>query len=184
MSNLNNHKETVDIHLQISLDQLQAIQIFFHEQGWDYAECEILEESSKGDCDDSSDSGEELNINPLPEEIIPAVENEEECQYCYCTPCITNETNRQQWWSNGPSPPHRLNTIHRKALYKRFWTMMYNRGAWHDDRYLTKKSIALGDRRRHHWIHRRDIMPNCVLKVVRLWLPNLEGVPYMDHLWE
>ena len=63
--------------------------------------------------------------------------------------------------------------------------MMFNRRAWHDPRYLDKKADALSlPRNRHHWIHRRDIIPLCVLKFARDNFPNPDGVPYMGHLWE
>ena len=63
---------------------------------------------------------------------------------------------------------------------------MYHRDAWKDLRYLAEKLKALQADPRHRkneW-RRRDIMPKCVLSLVRTWFPNPDGVPYMGHLWE
>ena len=27
-------------------------------------------------------------------------------------------------------------------------------------------------------------MPNCILKLVRFWFPNPEGIDYLGHMWE
>lgn len=171
--------DMINIHLRISVDQLHAVQLYFHEQGWDYDECEILDEGSSDEEEETDDH------NPPPDVIIPKDENAEECPFCYCQPCITHEDVRQQWWQQQPAPPHHDNTGCRKKVYKRFWTMIYNRGVWHDPRYLDKKADALGlQRNRQHWVHRRDIIPLCVLKLVRYWYPNPEGEPYMGHHWE
>ena len=73
--------------------------------------------------------------------------------------------------------------------------MLQRRGAFHDDRYVTRKQQALQRDPSHNnfvWIadshknynHRRDIMPNCVLHVVRSWYPNPAKVAYMGHMWE
>ena len=47
----------------------------------------------------------------------------EECPCCYCTPCVTDETNRQLWWIAEAKEPHRLNTKLRTDAYKKFWTI-------------------------------------------------------------
>lgn len=64
--------------------------------------------------------------------------------------------------------------------------MMYHRNVWNHPTYIQKKISALqrDPRYRNFVNHRRDIMPNCVLKCVRGWFPNPENVPYMGHLWE
>ena len=36
---------------------------------------------------------------------------------------------------------------------------------------------------RFDW-HKRDIMPKCVITLVRHWFPNPGGFPYMGHMWE
>jgi hypothetical protein len=31
--------------------------------------------------------------------------NEDECEHCFCRPCITDMRNVQEWWQNGPIEP-------------------------------------------------------------------------------
>ena len=71
-------------------------------------------------------------------------------------------------------------------MYRRFWTMMYHRQVWDDPKYVEKKALALQRRpgRKRLVYHRRDIMPNCVIDLVRTWYPNPEKVPYMGHKWD
>ena len=63
---------------------------------------------------------------------------------------------------------------------------MYHRNVWIHQSYIQKKSRALAEdpRFKEYVWHRRDIMPDCVLKLVRHWFPNPKNVPYMGHLWE
>jgi hypothetical protein len=70
--------------------------------------------------------------------------------------------------------------------YKRFWTNLFHRNVWQDPSYLVRKSAALRQdtRRRNYVYHRRDLMPKCVLVLVRSWFPNPPYVPYMGHMWE
>ena len=89
-------------------------------------------------------------------------------------------------WEDNNEAPCRRNSALRKEKYKRFWTMMFHRDAWKDPHYQAEKLRALRADPRHRkyeW-HRRDIMPKCVLSLVRQWFPNPAGVPYMGHLWE
>ena len=114
-------------------------------------------------------------------------EAEDECPYCLCRPCVTSETFRQGWWEE-EHPPHRNNHQKRRPIYYRFWVMLANRGAWADPRYLQKKATSMDNDNEDYvmvgiGMHRRDIMPECVLKLVRTWLPNMEGQPYMGHKW-
>ena len=88
-------------------------------------------------------------------------------------------------WHDRAEALHQRNSGLRKEHYKRFWTMLFHRGAWNDDRYLLMKTDALArDHRtqRFDW-HRRDIMPKCVVTLVRHWFPNPGGFPYMGHMW-
>ncbi|KAJ8304735.1 hypothetical protein KUTeg_018318 [Tegillarca granosa] len=96
-------------------------------------------------------------------------EQEPECQYCLCKPCITNENNKQLWWEDEPLPPRDNNNKDRKERYKYFWTMLLHRGVWDDERYKERKSLAINkdpQRKQFVW-HKRDIMPLCVLKLER-----------------
>jgi len=88
---------------------------------------------------------------------------------------------RQLWWPESPILPALQNAPERKRLYQRFWAMMTNNGAWNDPRYITKKSIA---RKSKTTWHRRELMPDCILKKCRQWLPNPVNVAYMGHKWK
>lgn len=111
----------------------------------------------------------------------------DECPYCLCCPCVTSEQFRQGWWEN-QHLPHHSNHKRRKPIYKRFWVMLANRGAWSNPRYLQKKTNALSSGQDYVMVgpgmHPRDIMPECVLKTVRGWLPNMPEQPYMGHKWQ
>jgi hypothetical protein len=51
----------------------------------------------------------------------------------------------------------------------------------HDDRYVVMKADAMSRdprRQRYDW-HKRDIMPKCVVSLVRHWFPNPRGFPYI-----
>ena len=71
-------------------------------------------------------------------------------------------------------------------VYKRFWTMLFHQNVWRDPRYVERKQRALQQdpQRRKLTYHRRDLMPECVVDMVRLWLPNPSEQPYMGHKWE
>ncbi len=67
--------------------------------------------------------------------------------------------------------------------------MLLHRGAWEKPTYKQKKAAALcEDRRNNTWSgpnskYPRDIMPECVLKLIRGWLPNPPSILYMGHRW-
>ena len=88
------------------------------------------------------------------------------------------------WWETETYLPHQRNSRIRKDKYRRFWTMLLHRGVWDDQRYIERKQRALEhDGQNQEW-HRRDILPSCVVNLVRGWLPNPKDKPYMGHLWE
>ena len=109
-----------------------------------------------------------------------------ECPRCFCKPCCTHDDNRQMWWPIVNGLPHRINRATRLKIYKCFWAMLLNRGVWKDERYVVRKSnaMSLDPLLRDYVWHKRDIMPDCVLKLVRTWYPNPEGEPYIGHQWE
>ena len=73
-----------------------------------------------------------------------------------------------------------MNTDSRKQLYKRFRAMLFNCGAWVDQRHNQKKSQAIqGD---YIW-HQGKIMPECAVVKCRKWYPNQEKHRYMGHKW-
>jgi hypothetical protein len=99
--------------------------------------------------------------------------------------CITDKSNQQLWWERPWMPSHR-NRKFRNPCYQRFWAMLMYKRAWQDPGYNAKKASALGvdpRMRRFQWVHRRDIMPDCVLTTVRAWFPKARGVDYMNHKW-
>lgn len=184
-----------EITLQLSDDQLDNLRGVFYHFGWDFDSVVVNENSSSVDAetqttaickpDEVSDNTEENHEDYEPFRIQQD-ENFDECPHCFCKPCITDVVNKQLWWEDEPHPGHARNKNLRKETYKRFWTMMYHRNVWNHPNYIQKKMSALqrDPRYRNVVYHRRDIMPNCVLKCVRGWFPNPENVPYMGHLWE
>jgi len=195
MSELQNKTVTMELNNL----QLETIKCLFGHNDW---EMKIIEQSAvveenggNSHVQNNNDQSTQTNNDNIaneadegdnPEFVIPPDTSQEECQYCFCRPCITNEQNKQMWWHDRAEAPHQRNSGLRKEYYKRFWTMLLHRGAWNDDRYLLMKTDALArDHRtqRFDW-HRRDIMPKCVVTLVRHWFPNPGGFPYMGHMWE
>ncbi|XP_078589441.1 uncharacterized protein LOC144869795 isoform X3 [Branchiostoma floridae x Branchiostoma japonicum] len=132
---------------------------------------------------------------PPPDEqavvFVPQADGVDECRYCYCKPCIT--TPEPMWL--GEQPASEANGALRRAKYKLLWGTMSNMlpSPWLDDRYLRKKERRLAEdaaraphRRRLAIVASedvREIMPKCVLKLVRRKYPNPPGKPYVGHLW-
>ena len=169
--------------LKVNQEQKNSIKQLFQENDWSYDEM-ILEPLPEGSDhgDSRSNDGDDI-----PGYIIEQTINTAECPHCLCKPCITSEQNKQLWWPDRLHTPSIHNNKPRKDAFKRFWTMLYHRNVWLDERYIVRKREALdADPRYHHytWIHRRDIMPDCVLDCVRTWYPNPKNVPYMGHKWE
>ncbi|KAJ8303652.1 LOW QUALITY PROTEIN: hypothetical protein KUTeg_018762 [Tegillarca granosa] len=77
-------------------------------------------------------------------------------------------------WEDEPLPLGENNNKERKERYKYFW------------KDIKKENPINKDPQRKQFVwHKRDIMPLCVLKLVRNWYPNPEGKPYMGHInWE
>jgi len=111
------------------------------------------------------------------------------CQFSFLDPCVTE--NRQSWLHTTPVRPHIRNKGIRRTKNRKFWTLIQRRGGWSDSRYNLKKSRLLRRDRNleeydESWISygkRRDIMPDCVLDVVRNVYPNPSNIPYMGHRW-
>ena len=113
--------------------------------------------------------------------IRPPDPDRDECEQCLCRPCVLHENNRQAWWPEVDlEAAHNNNTL-RKPLYYKFWTMLYHRGVWDDQRYRDRKEQALG--RRDTTLIRREMIPLCVVDRIRKWYPNPPGLPYMGHRW-
>lgn len=192
-------EQNIRVTLDVSVEQLDTINQLFGHYGWNFVEVQRSEkrhsetvsvgDSSRRDASSQTYSDIETGANEEENILIfhiPQNQEEEECRYCLCKPCITDERNQQLWWETVPVAPNSRNSGLRKDKYQRFWTMMYHRNAWQDPRYTAAKIAALRSdphQRQYEW-HRRDIMPKCILTLVREWFPNPPGVPYMGHLWE
>lgn len=172
----NETSETSSIlSLEVTQEQKDAIYHFFAHNDWEFKEVQIPSNNNQS----RDDSGEG-------DYFIEQNDNFDECLHCFCRPCITNERNRQLWWETDNQIEHERNSQLRKEKYKRFWTNLFHRGVWKDPRYLERKCVALRRdfRRKKYIYHRRDLMPKCVIELVRHWYPNLQDKEYMGHMWE
>ncbi|KAK3083397.1 hypothetical protein FSP39_009076 [Pinctada imbricata] len=168
--------EKITLLLKVSSEQRDAIAKLFEDENWNFEEFVMTE--SEGDGAENFVRTYRIDHSQDPEHT--------ECQHCLCRPCITDESNRQMWWEPEPVPPSRNNHALRKERYKYFWTMLFHRGVFLDERYQNRKLEAMRQdpRLRNQVCHRRDLLPKCVIELVREWFPNLPGVPYMGHRWE
>ena len=175
-------------NIQLNCEQLEAVQALFAEKNWDL---NILENCATNglsvDCDSSIvNENEESFIVDHQSTAFKIEMNtmEEKCLYCFCSPCVTHESNKQLWWESCSLAAKRYNRSYRKAAYRKFWTMMYHRDIWNTEEYQQKKARCLeANLGEQLAFHRRDIMPECVVKLVRNWYPNPKSVPYMGHRW-
>ena len=170
----------------VTEEQQDVIRALFEHNSWDSHQtvpqdvpggARTLESNIDMDTDDSPSTQHIL---------ISQDEEEQKCQHCLCSPCITSDQHKQFWWADLPESPKRTNSKLRKTAYRKFWTMLYHRGIWNSQDYKDRKTRSLGydpDRSRCIY-HRRDIMPVCVITCVRQWYPNPVSVPYMGHMWE
>lgn len=183
-----NNTDTSALHIRVTEEQKELIYAMWNHYGWSVEEvpetpCTDIDSATSGiDLDGSVDGNYDgVHIHPL--------EECSECMYCLCRPCVTDETHRQLWWKTEVTEPNRKNHKERKRLYRRFWVMLLHRGVFADPRYIERKQSALLNRQAHAWTgphgcHPRDLMPKCVLSLVRTWLPNLLQQPYMGHRWQ
>lgn len=168
-------RKQVLYHCESILSKKKLLFNFFNFNDWD------LNEVNQEDADSNIEETEfERTFR------ISQNENCEECQHCLCRPCITDENNRQMWWLSEPVRANERNRVLRKEKYKLFWTMLFHRGVFMDTRYKSRKieSLQADPRLRDVVCHRRDILPQCVLKLVRFWYPNPKNIPYMGHRWK
>ena len=175
------------ITLHATDEQLVAIRSLYNEKGWTFefedkkggiqrelGEMNSAEPDRAEQCDWKA-----VNV-PHPEE------GDVECPHCLSTPCITAERNRQAWWERIQHPARQKNSEARKRHYKRFWTMLDERKVFQKQVYQDRKKQALGRDPRYtkYTYHKRELMPNCVISMVRRWLPNPSSMAYMGHKWE
>ena len=171
-------ESTSILALEVTEEQKEALRAFYAHNDWEFNELDIIDQNNSNDCESQAETVEQYQIAHDPEFA--------ECTHCLCRPCITDERNRQSWWENASHAPNNRNSSLRKDKYKRFWTNLFHRRVWRDPRYLARKEEALSRDQRTEYdvFHRRDLMPKCVIKLVRTWLPNPRNKPYMGHRWE
>lgn len=185
--------------LNITEVEFHSIRALFSHSEWDFDSCVVFNNWKKENTDEeiragqnvsaTSDNNPDINEQQAAggdpghggDDAMPEI-NDQECMYCFCHPCVTS--NRQEWLGNG-APPHTRNSTIRKTKYKKFWTMMSRRYAWNHPRYQAKKAAHFNrDEEVENIVWtQREIMPECVLSLVRDLYPNPPGRPYMGHKW-
>ena len=171
------------MHIQVSKKQEDAIRKLFGKRKW-----ELVEVDATGAVDGNKKCNDDVleEQNPGPA-LQSHCEGHLECPHCFCAPCITDLRHRQMWWPVHNAAPSRVNRGARKKLYYKFWSLLANKGLWrHEPRYTQRKRQAMqldGRMRDLEW-HRRELMPDCVIKTVRTWLPKTDGEVYTGHRWE
>ena len=172
-----------DYNLSLSAVQLEAIKKLFKDNNWDFTISESNTDNTINSSENNSDVSSTKDKDRLCEIFKPDQKsNAKKCAFCYLSPCITDECNRQSWWSNDSTEPSSQNSRSRKNCYQRFWGMLANYGVWESDEYQRKKRNSLRIET-ENIILKREIMPDCVLHMVRTWYPNPKGQPYMGHKW-
>ena len=105
----------------------------------------------------------------------------EHAVFCFLSPCVT--TYRQLWLSDPPAHPHPRNSELRKQWYRKFWKLVDMNGGWTHHKYIRKKRRPFGlDDSATVWVgvgSVREIMPQCILNLVRRIYPNPPEQPYM-----
>ncbi|XP_070569306.1 protein mono-ADP-ribosyltransferase PARP14-like [Ptychodera flava] len=121
------------MHLKVNSEQEHAIRGLFAHYGWE------LQEEFEGNCHDNIVADSLLNDSGITTDVVavPRDSNCSECESCLCQPCVT--TSWQEWLGEGQRPSV-LNAGVRKRIYKKYWTMLDRRGAWKNERYLSKKA--------------------------------------------
>ena len=127
----------------INYVQEKHINELFKKHGW-----EFLSEKQSQEAQIAQKQAENIVFRIAP------IEGRERCPYCFCQPCITDESNRQQWWLIESRDNCDRNSILRKDCYRRFWAMMAHRGVWDIDEYRRKKEQSLMDCDDHHTFSR------------------------------
>ena len=74
------------LSLEVTEEQRDAIHQFFNYYDW-----ELIEVQNPGNQTTNNDENNDGDY------FIQQDENFDECPYCLCRPCITNERNRQLW---------------------------------------------------------------------------------------
>ncbi|CAC5375816.1 ERN1 [Mytilus coruscus] len=186
-----NHQNILS--LAVTEEQKLAIQAFFSHNDWDFNEIASSSTSSNFHLEDNTENNviatdgiEHPGQSGSDQQSASAghdINDKDMCQDCFCSPCVTQ--NRESWLGVGQRA-HVRNSGIRKLKYKLFWRMMQDRGAWSIPQYLRKKCRLLNRDRVDETvvIVRREVIPDCVLKLVRELYPNPKSKPYMGHRWK
>lgn len=199
--------------LNVTDEQIEAIQIFINMNEWDKEISVVVENEQHQHCDNNITASNSSQTTSNDSHIVDAVpcetssegnsyatdgrtrhdllkdESQPVCDQCYLQPCVTYY---KQGWLVNPKPPQAKNRVTRRRMYGKFWSVMDYRGGWQDYRYIAKKKTELELvgylNTSTVWQTalgsvRRDIMPDCVLTYVRGLYPNPPGVPYVAHKW-
>ena len=126
-------KSTDILSLRVTQEQRELIYAMWAHYDWDVEIAPNLCSGCQGDkppivtvcCANDDDIGPQ-------DPRIPPIEGEQECPFCLCRPCVTNEQYRQAWWETDNFEPNDKNSSYRKEHYRRFWVMLLIRGVWHD----------------------------------------------------
>ena len=197
--------------LKLNRLQFETIRNLFTHYDWDFDECIVGEKKTFGselNTEQQVENGlqnvHEINAstsNSLPQSSDQPGNNndgngddngddggdsdsgdaETGCSFCFLSPCVV--THRQSWLPDQPALPHARNSELRKQKYRKFWKLMDLNGGWRHDKYIRKKQRLLEvDNMETVWVV-REIMPKCILDIVRRIYPNVAGQPYMGHKW-
>lgn len=175
-------------------DQLDGIRMFINMNEWTnivIEECATTVSQEAENDTGSTDaaptaSGSNINTPPI---FCDILQNNayEACQHCFLQPCATHYP---QSWLVKKRVPHNGNCKTRLRMYKKFWSVMSHRDAWKHPFYVTKKQVHLSASfpdivwERGAGPHsEREIMPHCVLELVRDLCPNPPGQDYTGHKW-
>lgn len=136
---------------------------------------------------DSTDSAS-INTARTKYDVLQDITHEK-CHDCFLQPCVTYF---HQSWLVAPKPAQAENTnTGGRKTYTKFWSTMNYRGGWQEPNYQAKMrelqkagycdettvwATALGS-------VQREIMPECVLTLVRSLHPNPPEQPYTGHRW-
>ena len=87
---MENSEENYRITLDVTKEQSETIHALFNHNDWNY--CEI----NRVPLNEKHDQIEEVVQHDS--FVINQDMNQTECKYCFCRPCITDNSNRQLWW--------------------------------------------------------------------------------------
>ena len=161
------------ISILVNKEQESIIRGIFCHYGWDIESAEEIDEGRR----EADRAAQEIEENRVSSDLhIPRDPSAEECPHCFCQPCVT--TVRQHWLGTGQRASDR-NAVIRKTLYRKFWTLLCRRGTWLDPRYIERKSLVM--RVERAVVSKRELIPDCVLRLVRGMYPNPQ---HRKYLWQ